>query len=127
MRSADRWPRRRAGRSESSLVSRRLAGGLDRHLACALLRPGKRDLDLEDAVVVGRPRLVRNHVRPELHHPPEWPMLDLELLVEAAGGLRGATLAGDNELAAADLEPDPVGVHAGQLGPHDRPRWVAVV
>ena len=52
-------------------------------------------------------------------------MLDLELLVDAALGLGRAAVAGDDQLAALDLEADLVGVDPGQLGVDDRARRVA--
>jgi hypothetical protein len=54
-------------------------------------------------------------------------VLDLDLLVEAAGGLRGTALARDEELAAADLEGHLLNVDAGQLGLHHRPRRIVGV
>ena len=54
-------------------------------------------------------------------------MLDLDLLVEPALGLLRAALAGDQELAPADLEADLVDLHPGDVGLDDRPRRVARV
>jgi len=54
-------------------------------------------------------------------------VLDLDLLVEAPGRLRGPALAGDQQLAPADLEPDVLDVDAGQVGLDDRARRVVHV
>ena len=71
--------------------------------------------------VVRGARLVRDDVGAELDHPPERAVLDLDLLVEAAAGLGGAALAGDHELAPADLEAD-VGRCRPPRGPPSPPR-----
>ena len=55
------------------------------------------------------------------------PKLDLELLVDAALGVGRPAVAGDDQLAALDLEAELVGVDARELGVHDRARRVAVV
>ena len=67
-------------------------------------RPGQRDLDLEDAVLIGGARLARDHLGAELDDAAEGAVLDLDLLVEPPGGRGGTALAGNQELAAADLE-----------------------
>ncbi len=63
----------------------------------------------------------------ERDHAAERAEVDLELLVEAALGVVGAAMAGDDELAALDLERQLVGIDAGQLGLHDGARGVALV
>ena len=60
----------------------------------------------QDAVLVGGARLVGDDVGAELDDAPERAVLDLDLLVEAPLGLLRAALAGDQQLAAADLERD---------------------
>jgi uncharacterized protein (DUF427 family) len=54
-------------------------------------------------------RRVGVDVGAERDDAPERAVLDLELLVDAALGLRRAAVAGDDELAAADLEPTSSG------------------
>ena len=103
------------------------ARDLDRHAARARLRAGERQLDAEDAVGVGGARLVRDDLGAERDHAAERAEVDLELLVEAALGVVGAAMAGDDELAALDLERQLVRVDAGQLGLHDGARRVALV
>jgi hypothetical protein len=49
-------------------------------------------------------------------------VLDFELLVEAATLLRRPALAGDHELAAADLERDVGGIYRGEVDLHNRSR-----
>ena len=81
----------------------------------------------QDPVLVARAGLLGHHVGAQLHHPPERAVLDLDLLVEPAGGLVRPPLAGDHELAPADLEPDLVDVHPGELRLHDGARRVVDV
>ena len=70
-----------------------------------LVAAGQRDLDHEHAVLVARLRLRRpRRRRPARRTRRNGPVLDLDLLVEAALGLLGPALAGDHQLAAADLE-----------------------
>src|SRR5215211_3067439 len=101
----------------------------DRHAAAGLVRLRQRDLDLEDPVDVGRARLVRDDIRAELDDAPEGAVLDLDLLVEAPAGLGlgRAPLAGDHELASADLERDVRGVHGREVDLHDGARRVVRV
>ena len=59
---------------------------------------------------------------------PERAVLDLELLVDALlVGRRREPLAGEDQLAAADLELELGRVDARQVGAHDRARRVADV
>ena len=81
----------------------------------------------QDAVLVAGARLLGDHVGAQLDGPPERPVLDLDLLVEPALGLLGAALAGDQQLAPADLERHVVDVHAGEVGLDDRARRVVRV
>ena len=80
----------------------------------------KRQLDAQDPVLVGCPRGLGDDVGAEANDPPERAALDLDLLVDPALGFGHGPLTGDHELAPADLERDPVELHARQLGPHDR-------
>src|SRR4051794_19733868 len=54
-------------------------------------------------------------------------MRDLDLLVEAALALLRLALAGDHDLAAADLDAHVVQVDAGEVRLHDRARRLAAV
>ena len=51
-------------------------------------------------------------------------MLDLDLLVEPTGRLRGPALAGDQQLAPADLQGDVRDADSGELGLDHRARRV---
>jgi hypothetical protein len=86
-----------------------------------------RQLDHEHAVLVDRLGGVGIDLGAERDDAPERPVLDLELLVEALLVLGGSPVAGEDQLAAADLEVDVVGVDAREVGAHDRPRGVADV
>ena len=92
---------------------------------CSLAR--QRHLHLQHAVLVRRARLLRSDVGAELDDAAERAVLDLDLLVEAPARLVGAALAGDQQLAAADLERHVLDVDARELGLHDRPGGVVDV
>ena len=87
----------------------------------ARLGPLQRQLDPQDPVAVGRRGGLGDDVGAERDPAPERAEVDLELLVDAALGVGGAAVAGEDELAALDVEGDLVGVDARQLG-HARPR-----
>ncbi len=108
--------------------SRCWSGRLDRHRVRLVLGLHERQLDAQDAVVVGGLGLVGGDVGAELDRAPERPVLDLDLLVDAALGLvQRAPAAGDDQLASADLQVDLADVDPGQLGGDDRPRRIADV
>ena len=73
----------------SSLFDRDPAG----RLPCS-----QRQLDPQDAVLVGGPGRLRDDVGAQLHDAPERTGLDLHLLVDATRGLLDGALAGDDEL-----------------------------
>src|SRR2546429_7090583 len=104
----------------SPLVLRRLRH-LDRHAARLLFAEHERNLDLQEAVLVDGPRVLPAHVRPERDRALERAVLDLELLVDAALGILGPTMARDRQLAALDLQRQLVGVDARELRAHDDP------
>src|SRR5918998_4177679 len=54
-------------------------------------------------------------------------MLDLELLVDATLGVGLATVAGERQLAALDLQAEVAGVDPGELGVDDRARRIVRV
>ena len=88
----------------------------------------QRQLDGQDAVLVGGVGGVGVDLRAERDDAPERPALDLELLVDAVVGRRlGLAVAGEDELAAADLQLDCVRVDPGEVGADDRPRRIARV
>ena len=87
----------------------------------------ERQLDGQDPVLVGGLRGVGVDVDAERDHAPERPVLDLELLVDALLAALGLAVAGQHQLAPADLELDLRRVDAGQVGPHHRPRRVGRV
>ena len=91
------------------------------------LGPLQRQLDAQDPVAVGRRGGLRDDVGAERDRAPERAEVDLELLVDAALGVGGAAVAGEDELAALDVEGDLVGVDARQLRHDDRARRVALV
>ena len=70
---------------------------------------------------------VGHHVGAQLDEAPERPVLDLDLLVEPAGRLGRAALAGDQQLAAADLERHVGDVDPGEVGLDHRARRVVGV
>ena len=72
--------------------------------------------------MVGRARLLGDDVGAERDRAAERPVLDLELLVDAALDVGLAAVAGERQLAALDLEPEVAGVDAGELGVDDRAR-----
>src|SRR4051812_43905735 len=87
----------------------------------------ERQLDAQDPVLIGRTRLLGDDVGPERDRAAKRPMLDLELLVDATLDVGLATVAGERQLAALDLEPEVPGVDAGELGVDDRARRVVGV
>jgi hypothetical protein len=91
--------------------------------------PQQRQLDGQDAVLVGRGGRVGVDVGPERDDAPERPVLDLELLVDGILRRRRVvlTVTRQHELAAGDLELDRVGVDPREVGAHDRARRVADV
>ena len=132
----------RSGRTGSSSGQRRVRRGrlalgpedLDHSPSLALDRDRarrrrlrERQLDGQDPVLVGGLRGVGLDVDAERDHAPERPVLDLELLVDALLAALGPAVAGQHELAPADLELDLRRVDAGQVGPHDGPRRVGRV
>ena len=87
-----------------------------------------RQLHREHAVLEGRLGGVGVDVGAERDDAAERPVLDLELLVDALLlGLGRAAVAGEDQLAAADLELDLGGADAGELGAHHRARRVGGV
>src|SRR5690242_6371350 len=103
------------------------AAALYRHAPDRLVLADERDVDPQDAVVVGGLRARRVHVRAQLDHPPERPLLDLYLLVEAALGVLRGALAADQQLAPADLEAHIVDVHTRQVHVDHGLRRIAAV
>ena len=91
------------------------------------LGPDERQLDAQHPVAVGGARRVGDDVGAERDHAPEGPEVDLELLVDAALGVGRPAVAGEDELAAVDLQRELVGVDAGQLGLDDGARRIALV
>src|SRR4051794_14076069 len=91
----------------------RSSPALDLYAPRLVVGLAERDLDPEDAVVVGRRRLLGLHIRAQLDHALERAVRDLDLLIEPVLGLLGAPLARDHQLAAADLERDVVGIDTG--------------
>ena len=88
----------------------------------------KRQLDPQDAVLVGGLRLLGDHVGVQLDDAPERPRLDLDLLVDAALGLLHRALAADHQLAARRSRGRCVSrLTPGELDLDDRPRWLAAV
>src|SRR5215204_2966082 len=83
----------------------------DRNPPHAVVRARERDLDFEEAILVRGAGLVGHHLSAQLHETPERPVLDLDLLIEPPRGRRRPALAGDEQLAAADLEGDVGDVH----------------
>ena len=81
----------------------------------------QRQLDAEHPVLVARAGLVGVDVGAQLDQAAKQPALDLDLLVDLAGGLRRAAPPGEEQPASLDLERDLVDVDAGELGGHDRP------
>src|SRR5207247_6943550 len=114
-------PRGDARRRARSRLLRRL-GHLDRHAAGPLVRRHERQLDLEEAILVHRLRRLPAYVRAQRDHAPEWPVLDLELMVDATLGLLGPAVARDRELAALHLQRQLVWVDARRLGSRAGPR-----
>src|SRR3954468_6347266 len=125
-----RAARHLAGRCGCSrLVSGPLADRLaNRNAAHALLRQDHRDLYPQDPVFIGRARAIGVDVGAELDLAPEGTVLDLHLLVEAAGRVRAVPLTGEDEAATADFERHTTRVNAGQLSlDHYRGRRVTHV
>src|SRR4051794_24769481 len=102
-------------------------GHVDRHLARSRLGAHERQLDAQDPVAVGGAGLVGDDVGAERDHAAKRPEVDLQLLVDAALGVGRAAVAGDDQPAALDPQPDLVGVDARQLGVDDRARRIAFV
>ena len=101
--------------------------GRDRHLA-TLLRLCDRQLDAQDAVLVGRACLIGHDVGAELYLAPERALLDLDLLVHAAFRVVWLALTRDHQHPAADLEVHVVQPDAGEVGAdHGFGRVAAVV
>src|SRR3954451_10199872 len=131
--AAARPPRPGSGRawrcrcSSAAAFAQLVRLALDRDAARGLALLHERYLDPQDAVLVGGGSAVGLHVGAELDHPAERPVRDLDLLVEPAARLLRTPLAGDDELAALDLERHLVDVHAGKLGLDDRARRLAAV
>src|SRR5215218_8134782 len=101
--------------------------GFDGHGSTRGALRAQRQLDAQDAVLVGGPGLLRDRVGVQLDDAPEAARLDLDLLVHAPLRLLDRARAADQQVAPDDLQPDAVEPDAGQVGLHDRLRWVSAV
>ena len=90
-------------------------------------RLGERQLDSQDAVLVGGPCALGVDVGAELDLAHEGTVLDLDLLVDAALGVARPALAADDERAPPHLQADVVDVDPGEIGLDDRLRGLAAV
>ena len=70
---------------------------------------------------------IADDIGAERDDAPERAEADLELLVHPALGIGRAAMAGDQQLAALDLQAQLGGVDPRELGVHDRARRVALV
>ena len=105
-----------SGRAHRDLLAAGARGGdLDHRVTvrspdrdgAAARRRDERQLDDQEALLVGRRRGLGVHLRPEGDDAAERPVLHLDLLVEALlAALRRAPVAREDELAAADLQLD---------------------
>ena len=111
-------PRRGADVERRSLRRRRSGSEPRGGRPCAA---DQRQLDAQHPVLVAGADAVGVDVGAELDEAAEGSALDLDLLVAVGGGLGRAAAAGQEQLAALDLQRDVRGVHAGQLRRHDRP------
>src|SRR5262249_21765853 len=88
----------------------------------------KRQLNTQDAVLVGGGGLLGLDVAGELDDAAELARGKLDLLVGAAVDVADRALAADHQGAAADLDVDRVELDAGEVGlDHGAPRLAAVV
>ena len=118
----DRQPVRQPG-GGSYVAAHRSVPRMGTERGCA--GSHERQLDGEDPVLVGGGGRVRVHVGAERHDAAERAVLDLQLLVDAVVAALGVPLAGEDELAPADLQLDLVGVDPREVGAHHRARRVA--